>query len=220
MSRRVPRTKFCISLDLDESLLSTQEEMKDLFKLKIMSDPHLLPLRNRTYTINIEDFDAPGAGTTTKMWGVLRPHAKEFIAFCCDYFEMVNIYTAGTQSYAEFIADYLFKDLPPPHIIYSREQVEENEYREPVKPIVRIARESNGKMTLKNTFHLDDRQCTFEDNPDNGILITEYRPTLTVDGLMKDDDALLKLMDWFMRPEVLECEDVRSLEKDYIFDDE
>lgn len=185
-----------------------------------MSDPHLLELRNRTYTIGIEDFDAPGAGTTTKMWGVLRPHAKEFIAFCIDYFQTVNVYTAGTQSYAEPIVDYLFKDLPPPDIIYSRDQVEYNEDGDPIKPIVKIAKESNGKMTLKNTFHLDDRRCTCDNNPDNGIIITEYKPQPTVEGLMKEDDALLKLMDWFMQPEVINCQDVRTLDKDFIFDDE
>jgi curved DNA-binding protein CbpA len=49
---------------------------------KILSDPKLLSLRQRTYIITLDDLEKPGIGTKLDCWGVTRPHIDEFLMFC------------------------------------------------------------------------------------------------------------------------------------------
>ena len=74
-------TNNCIVLDLDQTLIATQDNMSDLYQLKIATDPKLIDLRKRTYHIVIDDLENPGVGTKTEMWGVTRPHLQEFLIF-------------------------------------------------------------------------------------------------------------------------------------------
>jgi len=56
---------------------------------------------------------------------------------------------------------------------------------------------------------------TFHYNKDNGILIPPYEPELY--EIHHEDHAFLQLMGWLSLPEVLNCEDVRLLDKNNIF---
>lgn len=233
----IPETDFSLSIDLDKTMLATQNHMKTLFDSKIMSNPELLHLRNRTYVIEIEDMGKPGSGINQKCWGILRPHARKFLAFCSRYFKSIAVFSAGTDEYVNLIVDYLFRDLPYPTIIFSRDKVDHDKYNNPIKLISKLTKESGGEMTLENTFHLDDIDSTYSKNPDNGINIPPYQPEYgleegkdeiireeNIEFLLENmsddhDNALLTLQNWFMRPEVIYSKDVRELDKDYIFDD-
>ena len=67
---------------------------------------------------------------------------------------------------------------------------------------------------------IDDRLYNFELNPDNGILIPPYEPKKSKASLIDDSDPTLKnLQKWFERSEVIEAEDIRTLDKSSIFSD-
>lgn len=232
-------TNRTISLDLDQCLVATQDHMSSLFESGIMTNPELLPLRNRTYIIEIDDIAGAGSGTTQKCWGVMRPHLPQFLDFCYKYFERVIVFSAGKKGYVEAIVDAIFKDLPYPDLVFSYDEIhsyyDKDGNKITVKPLTKVMKHIKG-MTLKNSLALDDLLSNFEQNPDNGVLIPPYSPEyglgdgnrhLTaeevetlVDNLNNDeDDALLRFQKWLLEPEVMNCDDVRKLDKDYIFDE-
>lgn len=216
-------TDKCIVLDLDQTLIATADEndgMNSLYKLKILSDPRLITLRNRTYHLTIEDLENPGFGSTYQMWGVTRPHVHEFLYFCFTYFNIVAVWSAGKRSYVEAIVDYLFKDLPCPNIIFTYDDIKKDKNGDVIKPLS-IMMNCNSlmkeNMFSENTFALDDWDKTYQENKQNGILIPRYEPELNVKSLSKDERALLDFKDWLMQPEVIESTDVATLNKNNIF---
>ena len=88
-------TDKCIVLDLDQTVIATQDDIQSLHNLKILSNPQLISLRNRSYYISVEDLEKPGIGTKYDFWGVTRPHIHEFLIFCFSYFKIVAIWSAG-----------------------------------------------------------------------------------------------------------------------------
>lgn len=213
-------TDKCIVLDLDQTLIATQDSVESLKQLNILSDPQLLPLRNRTYYIIIEDLEKPGIGTKYDFWGVARPHTQEFLLFCFSYFKVVAVWSAGQRPYVEAIVDILFKDLPKPHIIFTHDDVIIGPGGRIEKPLNKMI-ESNPVlrrvMSLQNTFALDDNSSTFRNNDGNGILIPAYDPALSTSALGRDDPTLLQLKYWLLQPEVVNARDVTTLDKSTIF---
>src|SRR3989338_4538064 len=107
-------TDKCIVIDLDHTLVSTQDPFGSLKELGILSNPDLIALRNRIYHIEIEDLEKPGVGTKYDFWWIIRPHVEEFLIFCFSYFRVVAVWSAGKRPYVEGIVDHLFRDLPKP----------------------------------------------------------------------------------------------------------
>lgn len=213
-------TDKCIVLDLDLTCIDTQDEMSSLHDLKILSDPNLLPLRNRTYHIVIEDLEKPGIGSKYEFWGVTRPHLKEFLLFCFSYFKIVAVWSAGQRLYVDEIVDVIFKDLPKPHVVFSYDDIEFGEGNRIEKPLTKLINSNpllSHHMSLENTMALDDNSSTFAKNPDNGILIPAYETSLTVVSLSRDDPSLMQLKYWLLQPEVVNATDVRKLDKSTIF---
>lgn len=210
-------TEKCVILDLDETLVSTQEDLSDLTRLKILSDPKLMSLRPRIYVLEMNDVITPtGTGKTDMMWGIVRPHVMEFLIFCFSYFKIVAIWSAGQNKYVDVIVNHLFKDLKPPHVIFSMDDIGSKI----TKPIVEmIAKVTNLKdyMSLENTLVIDDRIDNFSANPKNGILIPGYRPEPNIDQLKAEDQALLQIKTWLLLDEVKNSSDVRTLDKTNIF---
>lgn len=213
-------TDKCIVLDLDQTLIATQDSVDSLKQLGILSDPHLLPLRNRLYYITIEDLEKPGVGTKYNFWGVTRPHINEFLIFCFSYFKIVAVWSAGKRPYVEAIVDHIFKDLPKPHVIFTHDDVIIGPQGHITKPLTKMI-ESNPvlrrNMSLQNTFALDDNVMTFYQNHNNGILIPAYDPSLSTNALGRDDPTLLQLKYWLLQPEVVNARDVTVLDKSKIF---
>lgn len=221
-SLQQPLTDKGIVLDLDETLVATQEKMATLNKLKILSDPQLLKLRKRTYRIKIEDLEKPGYGTAYDFWGVTRPHVPEFLLFCFSYFKIVAVWSAGQKPYVEAIVDELFKDLPKPHVVFTFDDVLQDERGNIEKPLKKMMNSHpvlKQHMTHANTLVLDDNHGTFVHNPNNGVLIPKYNPKASVASLSDNDNALLQFRDWLLLPEVVSAPDVTKLPKHDVFVD-
>lgn len=221
---KIPKTSItnkCIVLDLDQTLIATQEKMDSLRRLNIMNDPNLLDLRQRTYHISIEDLESPGYGSKYDYWGVARPHYKDFLLFCFSYFKIVAVWSAGKQPYVEAIVDFLFKDLPQPHIIFSYNDCDFDKLKHPIKPLTKMFNSNKvlkEHMNLQNTFVLDDNSATFYMNTGNAILIPAYEPACTIPALSRDDPTLLQLKYWLGLKDVVSSTNVTSLDKRTIFE--
>ncbi len=219
-------TNKCIVLDLDETLVHSNENMDKLRELKIMTDPSLLDLRRRTYQLTLDDVVyKKGLGIKTDMWGVVRPHVKEFLVSCFSYFKVVIVWSAGKRKYVDAIVDYLFKDIQRPHVVYSYDECERTTTNLLVKPLTKMINNEGGLgkyMSLENSYIIDDRKTVYAgfegDNPYNGIQIPPYKPAFNVHTLRSDDIVLKQLMTWFLQPETMHSPDVRELDKTTVFD--
>lgn len=217
----VALTNKCIVLDLDETLVYTAEDFDDLAALGIMKDPTLAGLRKRTYRLALDDIgEKRGAGVRYDLWGITRPWVKDFLVFCFSYFKIVAVWTAGQKSYADEIVDFLFRDIRPPHAVFSRDEIVEID-GSGTKPLTKLIKSTpvlRRHMALTNTFSLDDNAYTYERvNPGNGVLIPHYSPPPNISALTADETSLLQLKYWLLQPNVMNASDVRLLDKEHIF---
>lgn len=211
-----PTTSKNLVLDLDATLVATQECMEDIFKLNIMKSPDYLEVRTRTYHIHIDDLEGRGVGTSYDYWGVARPGVYEFLDFATEYFQRIIIWSAGERRYVEAIVDYLFKDFPPPCIILTQENIRFDKNGDVLKPLSEIFRNYKG-IEASNTFILDDNADTFALNRENGVLIPAFSPECSTHGLLQSDNNLEKFMNWLKTDDVIKSQDIRILNKDLIF---
>jgi hypothetical protein len=218
-------TDKAIVLDLDETLVHTFDEMSELTSLNIFKDPKLMDIKERIYILTLDDVvDSRGTGSKTKLWGIFRPHLKEFLDFCFTYFRTIVVWSAGKLRYVHGIVEIIFTRLnepSEPHIVYSWDDcaVSSKSIKKPLTKMISEISNLSKYLNLTNTFVLDDRKSTFQDNPNNGILMPIYKPNLTIDELRQDDLALLQLIRWFKLPEVINSTDVRTLNKSNIFNE-
>jgi hypothetical protein len=84
------------------------------------------------------------------------------------------------------------------------------------KPLRKVY-DANKGIDEKNTMILDDRETVFTPNPRNGILIPAYDPYTSEIPGSKVDNRLVELMRWLMQPSVMNTQDVRYLQKNFIF---
>lgn len=220
-----PYTDKCIIFDLDETLIHTQDpEKKNYFNLldEILDNPQLIDLRARTYRYVLEDvLDKKGSGSLSDIWGITRPHYKDFLIFCYRYFKIVGFWSAGQPLYVHEIVDHITRDLPKPHVVFTYDDCEKLENDQLVKPLTKMMKSNSfleSHMDLKNTFILDDRKGTTYFNEGNGIIIPPYEAQETKESLVKDDQALNQLKDWLLLPKVRRSTDVSILDKSNIFD--
>lgn len=234
-------TDRAIVLDLDNTLIHTFDDIESMNKLGIYKKNNnqegISALKSRIYRFCLEDCDIPGMGEKDDHWGVMRPglhgslySKNDFIAFCFNYFRFIVIFSAGTKNYVEAIVKAIFTEAKmQPHAVFYREFVEkgydseeeeDEDNHHPVKPLEMIINSHEvfrENLSLKNILALDDIDTTFEKNPNNGILIPEFTPKPTLNGIRKDDNSLDLLTNWLMRKDVIESEDVRNLDKNTIF---
>jgi TFIIF-interacting CTD phosphatase-like protein len=212
--REIPLTDKNIVLDLDQTLIHSHEKMDNLSRLGILRDSKFLPMRDRTYVLRFED-----GGTN---WGIVRPHAEDFLVFCFSYFKHVIVWSAGTEEYVDLVVDYLFRDIRKPDLVYSREDCTlPDDCKDLCKPLTKLIHDEPWLgLTEKNTYFLDDMDYTFRKNERNAIHIPGFDTTtkdrLTQKSVTRDDDALKKLTTWFMKNR--DVSDVRLVDKTHIFD--
>lgn len=221
-----PLTDKCIILDVDETLVHTDDgdTLRDMAHKHIFSHkpaPDGVELRDRIYMLRgkdiVEEKEWEGLDIGDH-WGITRPYVKEFLAFCHSYFRVVAIWSAGQKKYVNGIVDVLSNNLPRPHIIFTRNDCKKRGDIL-IKPTADMAeRAPELYMTPQNTIILDDRSTVFTTcNPANGIQIPEFRPSLTLSGLKNDELSLPQLMYWLSIPQVRYANDVRMLDKSGIF---
>ena len=218
--RPTPLTDKCISLDLDETLLNSIENLTFIKDINIYRNPKALTLRNRVYKLSLTDVvNEKGLGVVSELAGIIRPHLREFLLFLFSYFKVVCVWSAGQTEYVHSICKIIFEGLPQPHIIFSFPQCKKDKGRieKPLKYMYSVPG-LDLLMNPKNTFIIDDRLDTFKEvNLNNGVVIPVFRPEFTLTGLLKNENALQQLILWFMKAEVVSCSDVRALNKDDIF---
>jgi TFIIF-interacting CTD phosphatase-like protein len=219
-----PLTDRCIILDLDETCVHTFGEPIDrIAELGLYTNPHLMELRRRVYILDTDDMmdsDKRGQGKKYELWGVMRPGLKEFLMFCFSYFRIVAVWTAGQAKYGEAICDVIFRDIRPPHVIFSYNDcvLLPDVIEKPIQKMIDSDPVLQRYMSLSNTLAIDDRASTFEGpNPDNGIVIPPYQPSPRIDSMLADDIALEQLKRWLMQKYVIATPDVRDLDKTSIF---
>ena len=222
-----------IILDLDETLVHSYEDIDFLEKYEIYSNPevyhkfHPIGSNPIAYSVSIEPSNDP-----KQIWGLYRPYMYEFLTFAKGYFDNIIIWSAGVHSYVEELVRLIFLEsgMIPPKLVWSRDKCStyKNFYHKPISDlIVDISTRpfSQLKIDPNSTLILDDKEHTFIQNPQNGILIECFSPgknrpkgiPYLEDLLDRSDNALLKLMNWLKKPEVRTSTDVRSLDKTRIF---
>jgi len=211
-------SKHSIVIDIDEtlvySILDTVSPIVTLNHLGIYNNPKVLDLRSRIYFILDKH---PLVDELPILWGIKRPGTEEFLKFCFEYFQNVIIWSAGNYFYIKSMVDILFIDTYAPSLVWSYDKcvIFKDTYHKPLKLL--INENPNLNLSIEHTFILDDRIDNFIDNPYNGILIPKYNPELTIEGLRKNDSSLIKLIEWFKTPEVINSYDIRLLDKSSIF---
>jgi len=205
----------CVVLDLDQTLIATQESMSSLHNLGILTNPNLISLRSRIYHIIIKN----STNKSYEYWGIVRPHINDFLLFCFSYFKVVAVWSAGERNYVEEIVAHIFKDLPKPHIIYARENTQISN-QSVLKSLDKLFNHNSifkKYMNRNNTLAIDDNLTTFANNRGNGVAIPAFEPDLNIISLSKDDPTLLQLMYWLLQPHVINSTDVTKLDKSKIF---
>lgn len=214
--RHQTMTDFTVVLDLDSTLIHSEEDFADFKKLGIMDNPKLMALRRRLYFLKLSD---KSDGQKYDFWGIKRPHLDEFLLFCFNYFKYVIVYSAGTRTYVDELVKTIFKELRMPHLVWSVNDVEFNAQKNPEKPLTKIIQKSGLKgLSLEKIIHIDDNETTFVHNKRNAIHIPPYEPLTTLEELMKDDQALLQIKFWLLLPNHVVARDVRKLNMEEVFD--
>ena len=216
-----PLTDFSIVLDLDSTLIYCLEcdyddvTMKAVDTLGVFSDKKLLDIRRRSHLLRLHDACTKrGEGDECSTWVIERPHLKEFLIFCFEYFRTVNVWTAGDRVYGEEIARSISQDIFPfDHILTQEDCVVSNGVY--YKPLQKAQEIFPNIGPVDKIFFLDDNPDSFAYDPDNGILIPPYSTTPNVDAIRTDDVALLQFKNWL--PRVKKSADVRMLDKRGIF---
>jgi hypothetical protein len=213
-----------IVLDLDATLISTEGDEKDFEALNLFKSKKNIRYRDYVYTLDIIDFEKPGYGSECRLYGLFRPHLKEFVQFIFKYFDEVVVWSAGKNRYVKELCRKIFPiDGKQPFIVYTYDDcvLRRGKENDIIKPLDKLYKDPRtmGKMNEKNTFILDDNRHTFVHNSKNAIHIPVYSPGLEQKELRtRKDDVLLKVMHWLTTEEVIKSKDVRKLDKDSIFD--
>lgn len=224
--RSNPMTDKSIVLDLDETLVQAltcdeddRIQLQQLEDLKIYDDPNNTDLNRRSHRLRMYDAcAAPGTGEKFAAWVLERPHLREFLIYCFEYFKTVNVWTAGTKKYGEEIAQAISKSVHPFDHIFTRENCDlAPDGRTCYKPLEKMIEKYPDIGPIEKVFILDDRTVSFTPDPDNGVLIPPYQPSMTLNSLNRDDDNLLRFKYWLNLDVVKECPDIRTLDKSNIF---
>lgn len=199
-----------ICLDLDNTLICSCFEEKQISQINL-NDPRLNGRYSLITLVDTHDtLNKKGVGVKYRFLIAYRPYLKEFINFMISYFTKISIWSAGQERYVRAI-EYLLFPTTNMNNTYSFKDTVFLEDGTTFKELLQK------EFNLEETFAIDDRDDTFSKNVENGILIPPYRPEFTTEGLLKDDDTLLKLINWFKKKEVMNSKDIRLLDKSNIF---
>jgi hypothetical protein len=222
-------SKKHLVLDLDSTLISTYDDFNFLDKAFNTGISQYI-LKNSIKHINIIDVSSKhtGAGSEYKAWFALRPNLMNFLAFANEYFETVNVWSAGDKKYVYKIVGIIFPNKNP-NIILTRNDCEFNKNTgEICKDLTKIyTHKDNKNANETNTLVLDDRADTFSRNKGNGIQIPVFEPfyvdnknniesttdVTDIYNMLNQDTCLIQFEKWLMKKEVIGHNDVRLLNK-------
>ena len=213
-------TDMAVILDLDSTLIATQESFDSFKSLGIINNPSLIELRRRCYCIKLTDLDEKGDGSRFDFWGVTRPHLEEFLLFCFNYFKLVIVWSAGKKNYVDAICNQIFKNLRKPHLIWARDEIEFDKDQNIIKPLTKLLKSDfilKHHLDINKILVVDDNESTFCKNKKNAIFIPPFEPELNVVSMSEADATLLQLKYWLLLPNVVHTDNVTKIDKSNIF---
>lgn len=185
-------TPFNVVLDIDQTLLMSNEWWKDDFGKKLL-DLGLFKNGNEKDQAIARRIYRRG-----EHWTTLRPYLREFINFCFQYFARRIVFSAGTREYVHSMCELIFYGSQKPDRIFSREDMDVDSRGKTVyqKCIASIARMNEPSVRFDNTLFIDDNPDYLVCNPKNCIYIPPFAVTPSREGLGQDDTTLLQIMQW------------------------
>jgi TFIIF-interacting CTD phosphatase-like protein len=212
-------TEFSLVLDLDETLLHTYTNKSKNKILKLLKDPLYIEEKYRFYELNLIDpVSNAGDGEEYACWGTFRPDLDIFLTFSKKYFKNVNIWTAGKRVYAHDIATTIQENVSDIsfNVIYTYDECKDQENCT-YKDLKKMSKYNPEIGTMDKIFVIDDKEESYELNPDNGILIPPYSPEPNVKEFIEKDNTFKDLIKFFQSEEVMGSSDVRTIDKSNIF---
>jgi hypothetical protein len=213
-------TNFCVILDLDATLISTQDNLDGCKNLDIMKNPNLIDIKRRCYFLKLADNDKNNIKYDL-WWGIKRPHIEEFLLFCFNYFRLVIVWSAGEKIYVDAIVDNIFKDLRKPHLVWTKNEIVFDKDDNGLKPLIKMVNSdynSHNILKLENMIIIDDNDTTFVKNKKNALHIPPFDPECTIESFREPDTSLLQIKYWLLLPHVKNADDVTKLDMTTIFD--
>ena len=208
-----PISNFNLVLDMDATMVCTTGDYKTLREIFI--NPKYIPLRRRVY--NICNEKEPGTGIYDEIFGVLRPHLFEFLVFSLQYFRNIFVWSSGEPEYVNPICEFIWDKLPiAPTDILTGDSCPSDKKGNLGKPL-EILTKKYPFVTLKNTLIIDNLKQNGKSNPNNLIQIPDYEPEPTIAAFSKDETSFIDIMDFLNDPLVINCKDIRQIDKSNIF---
>jgi TFIIF-interacting CTD phosphatase-like protein len=211
-------------LDLDSTLILSVFGKKEVSYLKdIVSNHHNLTDRIffRTLLYGPEAI-LQGMECADEFAVISRPHLRIFIEYIRNNFEHVHIWSAGKFRYVRAIENIIF----PIDTIGIQLSFDDCVFGERGFTLKELAVKG---FDLTKTIVIDDRDDTFSENQNNALHVSRFdmpNSNVTknisldenlVSEICKDDQTLLRIIDWFKNSGVLTCSDVRTIPKPNLF---
>lgn len=208
-------TDLVLVIDLDETAVRTYKNQEALKNIPIFKDEKLVGLRKRAYKATINDPD--NVKVVHDIWGVSRPHLREFLAFATTFFKYIFVWSSAQPRYVNEIVDFIFASLPRPYVLTQKDcgHDENGQFFKPLRTIIDKYPSLGLKMEMM--LMIDDLQQNMSRNANNGIHIRKYKPEPVLKDLIEDDLTLLVIMEWLRQSEVINCLNVQKIEKPQTF---
>lgn len=237
--RSTPLTNKNIILDIDETLVYSHDEIDKLKKLGLFSDPKFISTRERIYVLRFKDKKENIWGVKRpyieKFLVFCFSYFKRVIIWSAGTEDYVK------KLVEHLFQDLRKPDLIYTREDCIMETVDGKE-RPTIKPLNKLMeKEPWLNLTPENTIFIDDTPHTFKSNPENAIHIPKFNIGMDVDeesgsesetesetesesesdsenilssdSIFKEENSLSELIEWFMKPEIMNTKDIRSLNK-------
>lgn len=189
-------------LDLDASLVDTYGGSQDWSEVEGDGRPKI---KERLFTIS---------PTGEHMFGSKRPHCLNFLKTCYAVFDIVGVWSAGSEPYVNEVTLELFKTMPRmPDFIWTKADCSQTYYEDTnvivrQKPLEKLWFHFPN-IDRKRTLLFDDMQDVCSQNPLNHILLPQWKGNMS--AFHKDDDVLEVMSDW-LQHDLKGVKDFRTVE--------
>jgi TFIIF-interacting CTD phosphatase-like protein len=217
MSLKTTLTDKTLVLDLDNCLLTSFFNDKSLDESldaeaasnHLVTDLKNQDLRRRFYRVKLKNEECCGAR---------RENLDAFLSFSFNYFKHVIVWSAGDKEYVHAMVKEIFKGHHQPDYILTRDDIVNVNKHDYYKPLRVIESKYPGVAPLTKTIFVDDKEDNFREDPGNGFTIPQCKIYAKDEKIVtKKDTALLSLMNWLSRKEVISAKDVTKLDKKNAF---
>lgn len=196
-------SKSCLVLDLDETLVHFFGSKEDW---KYMKNYDNNQVKSRILDITVED---------DFMWGIARPHYDKFLKEIFDIFDIVGVWSAGTEDYVQAIVKLIFPHKKP-YFVWSRSKCEtmithNDTIRQ--KPLAKLL-EMYKEIDPDRIIIIDDRTEVCEQDTLHHIDIPTWDATF--EDIDRTDTALLSLLT-FMKQKLSKAKNFKLVSNKNIF---